>query len=81
MILKTEYFNFWYLANWTVLMTYTNIIFRFLGKASIAQIWKKFFTGDYVNIFYVKEEYAAEKESISIFELIFSIYTFVIKQQ
>ena len=29
-------------------MTYTNIIFRFLGEASIAQIWKKFLTGDYV---------------------------------
>ena len=62
-------------------MTYTNVIFRFLGKASIAQIWKKFFTGDYVNIFYSKEECAAEKENISILELIFTIYTFAIKKQ
>ena len=62
-------------------MTYRNVIFRFLGKASIAQIRKKFFTGDYVNIFYSKEECAAEKENISILELIFTIYTFVIKKQ
>ena len=63
-------------------MTYTNVIFRFLGKASITQIWNKFLAGDYVNIFYVKEEYyAAEKENISILELIFTIYTFVTKQQ
>ena len=62
-------------------MTYRNVIFRFLGKASIARIRKKFFTGDYVNIFYSKEECAAEKENISILELIFTIYTFVIKKQ
>ena len=62
-------------------MTYRNVIFRFLGKASIAQIRKKFFTGDYVNIFYSKEECAAEKENISILELIFTIYTFVIKKK